>query len=356
MRRRATLLVTGARGTVGRYVVSLAEAAGYRVFASDRIARGLRVPVRGEIRPADLRTPGVLDELVEGVDFVIHTAARLDAAATPEELFAVNADATLALSRAAAKAGVRRMVHLSTATLYRSAPAPLAESTPLEPRGPYGESKLEAERGLLEAQDELPVTILRPAPVYGRRGRHFAASLLSVGPILRLVLPRLPALSGGPVATMAHAEDVARAALFVLERDAAEGRVFNVSDGDAWALGDRLTQTFRAYDLPTFGRLRLPQRPMGWLARLLLAPGPYQVADRAALMSWGLVTRRHGIKAALRPRMDREAMTLLHQPLEVDASALESLGFRARHTSWAESFEQVLRWYQAERWVPRYVD
>jgi len=354
MKPRSTLLVTGALGTVGRYVVSLAEAQGYRVFASDRIARGMSVPVRGEVRPADLRVPGVADELVKGVEFVIHTAAQMDADATAQELFQVNTDATLALYRAAAKAGARRMVHLSTATLYRSAAGPLPESTELVPRGPYGQSKLAAERGLLSASESLPVTILRPAPIYGRRGRHFAASLLAVGPILRLTMPRLPGLSGGPLATMAHAEDVARAALFVLERDEAAGRTFNVSDGDAWTLGDRLTETFRAYDLPTLGRLTMPAKPMRWISRLLLAPGPYQVADRAALLSWGLVTRRHAIKAALRPRMDREAMTLLYEPLEVDASALAAQGFRPRHTDWAKAFEYVLRWYQAEGWVPRY--
>ena len=72
---RQTVLVTGARGTVGNYVVALAEAAGYRVIASDLTARGIRTPVRGEVRPADLRDPEGLADLVRGADAVIHTGS-----------------------------------------------------------------------------------------------------------------------------------------------------------------------------------------------------------------------------------------------------------------------------------------
>lgn len=356
MKRRETVLVTGALGTVGRYVVALAEAAGYRVVASDRLARGLRVPVRGEIRPADLSDLDSFEALTDGVDYVIHTAASLDPGATPEELDRINARAPVALYRAAARRGVRRFVHVSTATLYRGriGGSALNEAAPLEPRGPYGESKLRAERELRNHQEPLPVTVVRPAPIYGRRGRHFAASLLAVGPTLRQFSPRLPNLSGGPMATMAHAEDVARALLFVMAHPQTGDAVFNVSDADRWTLGDRLTETFRAYGLKTLGRTVLPPRPIGLLSSLLLMPGPYQVADRLTLITWRRVVKRYDLKAALRPRMDREAMSLLHEPLVVDGSALTELGFAPHHRRWAPAFREVLRWYQAEGWVPRY--
>ena len=74
-----TVLVTGARGTVGNYVVGLAEAAGYRVIANDLTAAGVPVPVRGEVRIGDLRDASVLERVVRGVDHVVHTAAQLDA-------------------------------------------------------------------------------------------------------------------------------------------------------------------------------------------------------------------------------------------------------------------------------------
>ena len=47
-------------------------------------------------------------------------------------------------------------------------------------------------------------------------------------------------------------------------------------------------------------------------------------------------------------------MALLHEDLVIDASALRALGFAPRHDKFSEGFRDVLRWYQAERWVPRY--
>ena len=74
-------------------------------------------------------------------------------------------------------------------------------------------SKRAAETYLLgQTSSDLDVTILRAAPLYGRRGRHFAASLLAAGPLVRLMSPVVPRFGGGPLGTMVHAEDVARAA------------------------------------------------------------------------------------------------------------------------------------------------
>jgi 2-alkyl-3-oxoalkanoate reductase len=350
-----TLLVTGAAGTVGNYVVSLAEAAGFRVIASDLRPAGVRVPVRGEVRPADLRDPSALRALLRGCDVVIHTAARLDVDADSAELSRVNTDAVVGLYQAAREAGVRRFVHMSDGILYAASEAPIREDAPLAPRGRYGMSKHAAEVFLLGQEREGPAwTILRAAAVYGRRGRHFAASLLAVGPILKLVMPVLPRFEGGPRHTMVHAEDVARALLFVIERPETERQVLNVADGDIMPLGDRITATLDAYGLRTFPAGAVPQATVSGLGRLCGLPGPYHSADVAALAAWRAVAVRHGLRPALRPRLDREALSLLYEDLVVDASRLRELGWEPRFPSFAAGWREVLRWYQAERWVPRY--
>ena len=215
----STILVTGAKGTVGGYAVGLAEAAGHRVIVSDRDARGLRAPIRGEVRAADIANGSPLDALMRGVDIVIHTAAQLSVSADATELARTNTDAVEALYEAATRNGVSRFVHLSTATLYeRSAGSEgLREDARLAPTGPYSLSKHGAEAFLRGKRDGggPAWTILRAAPIYGRRGRHFAASLLAFAPIVRLATPILPRVTSGPLGTMVHAEDVARAALFV---------------------------------------------------------------------------------------------------------------------------------------------
>lgn len=351
-----TVLVTGAAGTVGNYVIPLAEAAGFRVIANDLTAKGVQQPVRGEVRPGDLRDRAFVKELVQGCDYIIHTAALLDVGAPADALREVNTDVVASLHELGGEAGAQRFVQVSTAMLYGQGQAqPLTEDAVIEPRGDHGRSKLAAEE-VLRARGEAgtPWTILRAAPLYGRRGRHFAAALLAVGPVMRLATPILPQPSGGPTATLVHAEDVARAAVFVLGREDTAFEVFNVADEDALTLGDRVTETFRAYGLPTVGSGSLPRSVLDRIGRMFVKPGAYQTADSVALGTWRLVVLRHGLKAALRVRLDREALTLLYDDLVVDASKLRALGWLPRYPRFAEGWRQVLRWYQAERWVPRY--
>lgn len=356
--KRETVLVTGARGTVGSYVVALAEAAGYRVIASDVTAAGVAVPVRGEVRPADLRHPQAAAELVRGCWAVIHTAAELNPSATAAELTDINTDAVVRLYRASGEAGVERFVHLSSATLYaqgHGAGEVCSEHTSVAPTGPYGMSRHAAELFITGQNGPKPTwTVVRAAPIYGRRGRHYAASLLAIGPVLRLLSPRLPRLSGGPKGSMAHAEDVARALVFLLDKDAAEGAVFNVADDDWMPLGERLSVTFDAYGLPTLGKVPLGELPLGMLA----LGQRHRVADRAgdaALMAaWRVVRMQHRLKTALRPRLSRESFGFVRGNLVVDATKLRRLGWRPRFSSFERGWYEVLRWYQAEQWVPRY--
>lgn len=356
---KKTVLVTGAGGTVGNYVASLAEANGYRVIASDMKRAGVRSPVRGEVRLADLRDGDALPALVKGADYIVHTAAQLNIGAEPAELSKTNTEAAAALFEAGAAAGVKRFVQLSHATLYADpgGPTPVTEDQEVAPRGPFGMSKRGAET-YLEGQRSSGCTwtILRAAPLYGRRGRHFAASLLSIGPLLKLALPVVARPAGGPMGTMVHAEDVARAALHVLERDDAAGEVYNVSDADVMSLGDRIAVTLKAYGIPMVPLWTPPDALYRFVGSTLQKPGAYGGADVTTLAAWRAVVLRHGIKPALRPRLDREHMTLLYQHLVVDSSKLRATGWAPRHASFDAGWCEVLRWYQAERWVPRYVD
>lgn len=349
-----SILVTGASGSVGGDVVALAEAAGYRVVASDLPGRGTRMPVRGEVRLGDIRDKAFCQSVVQGCDAIIHTAAQLDVAADSAELTHTNVDAVVSLYEAAAAAGAKRFVHVSTATLYAATGGLLDETTSLHPRGPYGMSKHAAEL-FLRAQHRGPSwTIIRPAPIYGMRGRHFAAVLLAIGPLLRMVGPVLPRFEGGPEGTMVHAHDVARALLFVLEREQTFGEVYNVSDGDVMTLGERIATTFDAYGLKMVPVARVSPAMLRLLGSALKLPGPYHAVDRLALGAWRFVVLRHGLKSALRPRMDREAMTLLYEDLVIDSGRLRRLGWEPTFPRFDAGFRQVLRWYQAEQWVPRY--
>lgn len=352
-----TVLVTGAAGTVGNYVVGLAEAAGMRVVATDILPHGVQQPVRGEVRAGDLRDGAFVERVLRGVNHVIHTAAMLDVGTPEETLRAVNTQAVGTLYDAAAKAGVKRFLQVSTGMVYgQGQKGALREDARILPRGPHSRSKRDAEVILEDRRggDGPAWTILRPAPIYGRRGRHFAASLLVIGPALRLTMPVLPRTAGGPEQTFVHAEDVARALVFCLKKPETEWRVFNVSDDDPMTIGDRVTETFRAYGLPTVPAGELPRAVLDRFGKLFQRPLAYQTLDATLLNTYRIVVARHGLKQALRARVDREALTLLYDDLVLDATALRALGWTPRFPRFAEGFRNVLRWYQAERWAPRY--
>ncbi|MDF1583979.1 MAG: SDR family oxidoreductase [Methyloprofundus sp.] len=126
---------------------------------------------------------------LKGCDVVVHTAARAhimrDEVADPlAEYRRVNRDATLALARLAAEAGVKRFVFLSSIKVNGEMTRPghfFIPEIEQVPADPYGLSKYEAEQGLLKIAQEtgMEVVIIRPPLVYGPEVKGNFASMLN---------------------------------------------------------------------------------------------------------------------------------------------------------------------------------
>ncbi len=166
------ILVTGATGFIGGALARRLAREGAAVTGTGRdLTKAAALRAEGvELVSADLRDPGSLPALVEGRELVFHAAAALQA--DPETARAVNVEATEALARAAAEAGVRRFVHVSTVGVYdmegRDAvdeTAPLAVDHPAT----YPRTKARAEEALarVSADTGLEVSMARPSMVYG---------------------------------------------------------------------------------------------------------------------------------------------------------------------------------------------
>jgi nucleoside-diphosphate-sugar epimerase len=118
-----------------------------------------------EIR-GDMRDPAKARELVEGADVLIHAAAALPIRGSRSLIMAINVDGTRTLLEAALTAGVRRVVFISSTSVYGVPKLhPIPEQAPLVGVGAYGESKIAAER--LVRESGVPWVIVRPKTFIG---------------------------------------------------------------------------------------------------------------------------------------------------------------------------------------------
>lgn len=258
----ARILVTGATGLVGNALIPLLLEAGHTVRANAR-----RAPKaswaghdRCEFVSRDIEADAA--PLLRDVDAVVHLAARVhvmrETASDPwAENRRFNTAATLRLARAAAAAGCRHFVFMSSIKVNGEATTDRAfteDDTP-RPVDAYGTSKLEAEQGLgaLARAGAMGATILRPPLVYGPGVKG------NFGALLRAVRAGLP-LPLGAVnnrRSLIYAGNLAGAVLAALARPAPGGRTYLVSDGE---------------DLSTPELIRAIAAAMGRSARLVSVP------------------------------------------------------------------------------------
>ncbi len=117
----------------------------------------------------DVRTERDVRRLVDGADVVVHAAAALPIQASRDSIRSVNVGGTATLLAAAAEAGVRRVVLVSSTAVYGVPKVhPIAEDAPLIGVGWYGESKIEAEEVSRDfGRRGLAFTIVRPKTFIG---------------------------------------------------------------------------------------------------------------------------------------------------------------------------------------------
>jgi UDP-glucose 4-epimerase len=174
------LLVTGASGFVGATLCKHLASLQHQVLAQSRQQQSLSKDERLAQYicrlTADLNQMTNETKHLQNVYAVIHCAARVHQVRETsfDPLFAyrkINTEATLQLASAAAAAGVRRFVFLSSVKVngeFTSAGQPF-RADQAHPLDPYGVSKWEAEQGLQEiaAKTGMEVVIIRPPLVYG---------------------------------------------------------------------------------------------------------------------------------------------------------------------------------------------
>jgi len=188
----ARILVTGAAGFIGRALCVGLVKRGHAVLGRSRHPAE---PILGaEISPiGDIGPNTDWSEHLERVDVIVHLANRAHRFERgPDDCKEALAARTLA--QCAAKAGVRRLVHVSSVRAMGDATppgTPFRETDPPNPRDPYGCGKLAIETAVRAAaqEDAIEIVILRPPLVYGPTvGANFRALMQLAGSGLPLPL------------------------------------------------------------------------------------------------------------------------------------------------------------------------
>lgn len=234
------ILITGASGFIGGFLVKEALNRGYEVWAGVRKNSDRSNLLDERIRFIDLHYDDVsaltaqLKEVVEQhgmFDFVLHNAG-LTKTLNKEDFYRVNSLYTKHLVEALHASGhaLKKFLLMSSLSSYGKGDEttfrPIRLDDPQVPDTAYGKSKLEAEN-FIRSQHYFPYVILRPTGVYGPGEKDYFMEIKSVQSGIDFAAGRIPQRI-----TFIYVKDLARVAFLALENEAIRNKHYFVADGD----------------------------------------------------------------------------------------------------------------------------
>jgi nucleoside-diphosphate-sugar epimerase len=238
-----TVAVSGGAGYVGSVLVPMLLARGYRVRVLDVLLFGEgTLPAHSllEVLRGDVRDEALVGRWALGADAVIHLAGIANdpsCALEPALSWDVNVTGTRNVVTAARRAGARRFVLASSASVYGIADErPVDETSPLKPITVYGETKQHSEELVRSAAGgAMTAVALRPAALYGyapRQRLDLTVNLLTSHAVNR---GGVEVFGGEQLRPTLHVADLCDLLLSALDRPAHESgmRVFNAARENA---------------------------------------------------------------------------------------------------------------------------
>jgi nucleoside-diphosphate-sugar epimerase len=273
----ARVFVTGAHGFIGRALVERFRALGAEVRGVDLLPGDDAAIVQG-----DLSQPGDWQSHVAGCDLLVHTAAVVGFYSSPRGYWEGNVVAVRRALDAAVKAGVQRVVHLSSIVVFGfDFDGEVDELTPVHPNGVhYVDTKIASERVVLaaHAEGEIECAIVRPGDVYGPGSRPWTVEPVRLLKAGQVMLPD----GGRGMHSPVYVDDVADGIVRAATLDPAPGRTYILTGPEHVTFADFVAHYSRMLGKP-------PPRSV-----------PYRLA-RAGAAALDAVARVRGARSEVTP-------------------------------------------------------
>ena len=274
-RRFTRALVTGGAGFIGSHLVEKLLNLGLEVVSVDDFSAGREANIRHLYRyagfksiTADVTEIDMIRPHFKDVDVVFHQACSKNTVCmeNPARDLRVNAHGTLNVLTCSKEAGVKKIVHASTGSVYGEPVLfPTNEDHPLQPVSYYGVSKLAGEKYamLFHTLHGMDLTVLRYFHVYGPRQENS-----DVGGVVSIFCRRAQEGrnltifgDGSQVRSFTHVSDIIRINLMSTLRSEMSGGVYNCASGVSISIQELAEKILEFYGKPGFGIEYGPWKP-----------------------------------------------------------------------------------------------
>lgn len=329
------ILVTGASGFIGSFIVEEALRQGMETWAAVRPSSSKRYLQDKRIHFINLNLSSK-DELttqLEGheFDYVVH-AAGATKCLHAEDFYKVNTEGTRNLVDAlvAMKMPLKRFVFVSSLSIFGAIheEQPYQEITEQDtpkPNTAYGKSKWEAEQYLDSLGIQFPYIILRPTGVYGPREKDYFLMAKSISQHIDFSVGYKR-----QDITFVYVQDVVQAVFLALERGK-NGRKYFLSDGDVYQSATFSNLLHHELGEKWLIRIKAPI----WILRVITFIGEY--IGRATGKMSALNNDKYNILKQRNWRCDIEP-------------AVDELGFHPQY-SLERGVKLAVKWYKENKWL-----
>lgn len=328
------ILITGASGFIGSFIVSEALRRGMEVWAAVRRTSSRKYLTDPRIHFVELNLDS-REEMVgqlKGLsfDYVVH-AAGATKCLHADDFFRINTEGTRNLVNALrdTEMPLRRFVYVSSLSVY----GPVRETQPYgeiletdtpQPNTAYGRSKLESER-FLDSLTDFPCVTLRPTGVYGPRERDYFLMAKSIKGHTDFSVGYKP-----QDLTFVYVEDVVQAVFLAIERGR-NGRKYFLSDGRVYSSRTFSDLIHRELGRPWLLRIKAPI----WVLRVVTFFGEY--VGRMTGQISALNNDKYNIMRQRNWRCDIRP-------------AVEELGYSPQYDL-ERGVKQTVKWYLENGWL-----